>query len=462
MASVVSSDRFLDSLRQSQVLDSAELDRYLARLAAEGTPLPEAEKLASCLVRDGLLTNFQSDRLLQAKWQGFVLGGKYRLLEMLGAGGMGRVFLCEHIRMRNLVAVKVLPPGQLSEPGALERFNREARAAANLVHPNLVRCFDVDEDGTFNFLVMEYVHGTNLHDLVRKNGPLDIARAADCIRQAAEGLQYAHERGLVHRDIKPSNILLDWQGTIKVLDLGLARFRQDSRDHLTDERNGGSILGTIDYLAPEQAVSSHNVTTQADIYSLGATFYFLLTGRTLFEEGTITQKMLWHQVRQPASLRDVRPDVPAELEAVVMRMLAKEPAARQPTPATVAVNLAAWTRTPLPLPHPSDLPALCPAVQRLLPGPAPRLAPHPAAAPTGDASPSPASATDATPGSTAADASSAPTLHFPPAPRTRSRRVLIGLGAVAVAGMLSGGYFTLHLLRPPAIPPVRPADLEGF
>src|SRR5262245_4063028 len=209
MASVVSSDRFLDSLRQSQVLDSAELDRYLNRLTAGGQPLPEANELASSLVRDGLLTTFQSDRLLQAKWQGFLLGGKYRLLEMLGAGGMGRVFLCEHIRMRNLVALKVLPPGQLSEPGTLVRFNREARAAANLVHPNLVRSFDVDEDGTFHFLVMEYVHGISLHDLVRKNGPLDVARAAGCIRQAAEGLQYVHEQGLVHRDIKPSNILLD-------------------------------------------------------------------------------------------------------------------------------------------------------------------------------------------------------------------------------------------------------------
>src|SRR5262249_33422073 len=155
-----------------------------------------------------------------------------------------------------------------ADPVALERFHREARAAATLAHPNLVRAFDVDEDGDFSFIVMEYVHGQSLQRLEQDRGPCPVRPAAPCARPAALELHNSHEHGRVHRDIKPGNILLDRHGTVKVLDMGLARFFHDTQDKLTEEYNGGSILGTADYLAPEQALDSHHATTQADIYSL--------------------------------------------------------------------------------------------------------------------------------------------------------------------------------------------------
>ena len=193
---------------------------------------------------------------------------------------MGHVFLCEHIRLGIPVAVKVLPPEKMGELAVLACFQREARAAASLSHLNLVRAFNIDEDGEFSFIVMEYVHGHSLQRLVEDRGAFAVSRAVSCIRQAARGLQHFRENGLVHRDIKPGNILLDGQGTIKVLDMGLARFFHDKQDHLTQEHMRGSLLGTADYLTPEQALDSHHVTIQADVYSLGATFYFLLAGRT--------------------------------------------------------------------------------------------------------------------------------------------------------------------------------------
>ena len=224
------------------------------------------------LVRDGLLTHFQAEQFLQGKWRRFTIG-KYKVLETLGAGGMGSVYLCEHKLMRRRVAVKVLPAAKAEDPAALERFYREARAVAALDHPNIVRAYDIDQDENLHFLVMEYVDGASLQEIVKKSGPLDVLRACHYIRQAAVGLQHAHEAGLVHRDIKPGNILVDRTGTVKILDMGLARFFHDEEDMLT-KKYDENVLGTADYLAPEQALDSHGVDIRADIYSLGATFYF--------------------------------------------------------------------------------------------------------------------------------------------------------------------------------------------
>src|SRR4029450_5696071 len=203
--------------------------------------------------------------------------GKYKVLEKLGAGGMGQVFLCEHKLMRRRVAVKVLPTAKAEDPSSLARFYREAKAIAAVDHPNIVRAYDIDQDENLHFLVMEYVDGTNLQDLVKKVGPLDPSRACHYIYGAAVGLQHAHEIGLVHRDIKPGNILVDRAGVVKILDMGLARFFNDEEDILT-KKYDENVLGTADYLAPEQALESHTVDIRADIYSLGATFYYLLTG----------------------------------------------------------------------------------------------------------------------------------------------------------------------------------------
>lgn len=365
MIMLTTADLFLECLRKSQLVEEADLAAVLEALAADEENPLSPQQLADRLIADGLLTHFQARQLLRSRWQGFLLGGKYRILELLGSGGMGHVFLCQHVRLGIPVAVKVLSPEKMSDDAVRARFDREARAAAALSHPNLVHAFDIDDDGEFSFIVMEYVHGHNLQRLVEERGAFAVARAVSCIRQAARGLQHFFEQGLVHRDIKPGNILLDRQGTIKILDMGLARFCRDTHDQLTQEHMKDSILGTADYLAPEQALDSHRVTIQADIYSLGATFYFLLAGRPPFADGTAAQKMLWHQVRQPPPLRAWRDDVPAELEAVLLRMMAKEPTMRFASPAEVVAALGPWDQ-PCPPPAEEKLPLLCPAVRRLL------------------------------------------------------------------------------------------------
>src|SRR2546430_400437 len=326
------SDEFLDLIRKSGVLEEKRLDAYLEKASAAG-PLPaEPTKLAGVLVRDAVLTHFQAEQFLQGKWRRFTIG-KYKVLERIGSGGMGSVYLCEHTLMRRRVAVKVLPTAKAEDNSSLERFYREARAVAALDHPNIVRAYDIDQDDRLHFLVMEHVDGSSLQEIVKRAGALDALRAAHYIRQAALGLQHAHETaGLVHRDIKPGNILVDRNGIVKVLDMGLARFFHDEEDILT-RKYDENVLGTADYLAPEQALDSHSVDIRADIYSLGATFYFCLTARTPFSEGTVAQKLIWHQTRQPKSVLALRPEVPAELAAIVEKMMAKDPAQRYQTPA---------------------------------------------------------------------------------------------------------------------------------
>src|SRR5205814_9353207 len=216
MPALSTADQFLDLLRKSRLVDDVRLDAFLQHPPA---PLPTKPRLlADLLLRQGFITTFQAAQLLAGKWRGFlVAGGKYKLLELLGVGGMGKVYLCEHVRMKRLVALKVLPYDRLDEPTALERFEREARAAAALDHPNIVRAHDLDTDPATNlhFLVMEYVDGSSLQQIVKRYGPMDVIRAAHYISQAAEGLQHAHENGWVHRDVKPANLLLDRTGTIK-------------------------------------------------------------------------------------------------------------------------------------------------------------------------------------------------------------------------------------------------------
>ena len=315
MPAPATADEFLDLVQKSGVVDEARIQTHLARIAEKSEVPTDPSKLAGVLVRDGLLTYFQADQLLQGKWKRFFIG-KYKVLERIGVGGMGHVFLCEHKLMRRRVAVKVLPAAKAADPSSLERFYREARAVAALDHPNIVHAYDVDQDDNLHFLVMEYVDGTNLQDLVKKFGPLDLTRACHYVYGAAVGLQHAFEMGLVHRDIKPGNILVDRSGVVKVLDMGLARFFNDDEDTLT-KKYDENILGTADYLAPEQAIDSHTVDIRADIYGLGGTFFYLLTGQPPFPEGTVAQKLLWHQTREPVALRTLRPDVPAELAAVV-------------------------------------------------------------------------------------------------------------------------------------------------
>src|SRR5436190_1565764 len=308
MPAPATSAEFIDLVRRSEVVEVKRLDAVLDKLRAAGTLPADPGQLAGYMIAEGLLTKFQAQQIIQGKWKRFTIG-KYKVLENLGSGGMGSVYLCEHMLMRRRVAVKVLPTAKADDPASLERFYREARAVAALDHPNIVRAYDIDQSAKLHFLVMEYVDGASLQEIIKKTGPMDPLRAAHYMRQAAAGLQHAHETaGLVHRDIKPGNILVDRNGIVKVLDMGLARFFHDTEDILT-KKYDENVLGTADYLAPEQALDSHTADIRADIYSLGGTFYFCLTGKTPFAEGTVAQKLIWHQTRQPKSLKTIRPDI---------------------------------------------------------------------------------------------------------------------------------------------------------
>src|SRR5262245_15672877 len=246
----VTSEQLLELIRKSGLLAADRLDPFLhSHPEARGASPSDVTRL---LVERGLLTHFQAEQFLLGKWRGFTIG-KYKVLERLGSGGMGAVYLCEHLRMRTKVAVKVLPIIKAQDPAALGRFYREARAAGLLDHPNIVRAHDIDQDGDLHYLVMDYVDGVNLQYLVaRLTGPLSVERACHYIYQAAHGVRHAYENGLTHRDIKPANLLLDRGGTIKLLDMGLARFYEDHQDLLTIKYDDNNVLGTADYVSPEQ------------------------------------------------------------------------------------------------------------------------------------------------------------------------------------------------------------------
>ena len=268
---------------------------------------------------------------------------KYRFLRELGRGGMGVVYQAEQTVMGRTVAVKVINPSVLDHPDALPRFQGEVKAAAKLDHPNIVRAYDAEQVGSMHLLVMEYVEGTSLAELVSKKGPLSVPYACHYVRQAALGLQHAFEQGMVHRDIKPQNLMVNARGQVKVLDFGLARMR-------SARKAGGGLtqvdafMGTPEYVSPEQATDARSADTRADIYSLGCTLFFLLTGRPPFQEDTLVKLVLAQIEKEPPSLRDVRPEVPAELSAVVARMLAKDPARRFQKPIEVADALAAFVK----------------------------------------------------------------------------------------------------------------------
>jgi hypothetical protein len=271
--------------------------------------------------------------------------GQYELLEELGAGGMGRVYKARHRLMDRVVALKVLRGRWLGRPGTLSRFRQEIRALARLDHPHIVRAHDADQAGGLHFLVMEYVEGTDLGRRVREEGPLPVAEACACVRQAAAGLQHAHDHGLVHRDVKPANLIRTADGQVKVLDLGVALFAPDVPE-------SDLVVGTADYMAPEQWEATDALDGRADVYGLGCTLYCLLTGRPPFEGPgyeTREQKQRAHASEPPPPVRSLRPDIPAGLALVLDRMLAKDPAARYASPGEVADALrpfAAPARTP--------------------------------------------------------------------------------------------------------------------
>jgi serine/threonine-protein kinase len=338
----ISVDKFVDVVRKSGLVEEDRLGAVLE----EVSPAPatgggrDSQTLAQALIDRKLLTVWQCERLIEGRYKGFILG-KYKLLGLLGTGGMSSVYLAEHMLMQRRVAIKVLPRGKVEDSSYLARFRREAQAVAALDHRNIVRAYDIDNDGGTHYIVMEYVHGRDLNTIVKSDGPLDYDTAADYIRQAADGLQHAHEAGLIHRDVKPANLLVDSRGTVKILDMGLARFTDEQQSSLT-RMHDENVLGTADYLAPEQAKDSHAADHRADVYSLGCTLYYLLTGHPPFREGTLAQRIVKHQTESPSSIYEDRPDAPKPLVDVCLRMMAKQPPARFQSAAEVARVLGAW------------------------------------------------------------------------------------------------------------------------
>ncbi len=336
---------FLAGVKQSGLIEAQRFDTLLEELQRSGVNLSDSAAIAQSLVARKVLTEWQCEKLLQGRHKGFILG-RYRLLSLLGTGEMSAVYLAEHIMMERRCAIKVLPANKVQDTSYLGRFHREARAVASLNHPNIVKAFDVDKQteggAEIHFLVMEYVQGKNLGKMVLERGPLPYVELVDYIRQGADGLHHAHEAGLVHRDIKPENLLIDQTGVVKLLDLGLARFFNASDEESLTIKHDEKVLGTADFLAPEQAIDSHKVDLRADVYSLGCTLYYALTGHPPFTDGSLVQRLLAHQTRRPPSIKYDRPDIPADLLAIVEKMMAKKPGERYQTAADVADALGRW------------------------------------------------------------------------------------------------------------------------
>lgn len=321
--------QFAQCLADSGLMSLAELKAYHESLPADARPR-SADDLAQTLIRDRKLTKFQAEQLTQGRFKGLVLGN-YALLEKLGQGGMGAVFKAQHRRMERIVAIKVLPSEATKSPEGLRRFHREVRAAAKLIHPHIVTAFDADEADEMHFLVMEYVEGRDLGTVLKENAPLAVDVVVGYILQAARGLAFAHSKGIYHRDIKPANLLLDHTGTVKILDMGLARF--EASEHTMTSTEGltqaGQVMGTVDYMSPEQSADTHSADHRSDIYSLGCTMYRLLTNEPVYSGSTTIRKIMAHRQNPAPSLQKARPEVSAEIDAVFRKMVAKKPADRQ-------------------------------------------------------------------------------------------------------------------------------------
>ncbi len=348
---IATADDFFTLLEKSKLLSAEQLAEARELVESSGGNADDAVAAARLLTKHSLLTRWQAGQLLAGRSTFFL--GKYKLIELLGRGGMGSVFLGEHIMMNRRVAIKVLGKQLGREPGSLERFLSEARAIAALDHPNIVHAYNVDQEGDRYYIVMEYVDGVNLEQMVKRDGPLECALAADFTRQAAEGLAQAHKQKIVHCDIKPSNLVVNNQRVLKILDMGLARLvgRAESDNGKTDE----TVLGSVDYLAPEQALESEEFDHRADIYALGCTLYFLLTGRPPFPEGTLHEKILKHQRVNPSPISELRKDAPQGLIEICERMMAKDPADRYQSADEVAEAISALGLTPRPKKRPAPL-----------------------------------------------------------------------------------------------------------
>ncbi len=357
---IVSAPRLVEMIRDSNLLDGDQLATLTQTLQSQYS---EASPLANELVRRGWLTAFQLKQIEKGIGHDLLLG-PYTLLEPVATGGMGHIYKAKHRQSGKTVAVKVIRKDRRGDIKALSRFRREVQAMAQLRHPNIVTLCDVSEFGVAHYYAMEFVDGVDLEEIISQTGRMPVAAACDYVRQAALGLQHAHERGLIHRDIKPGNLLIGrhrsdknppttdlpaaagerfgrW-GQVKLLDLGLVLLQETNapagmQGPLTQQ---GFALGTVDYMAPEQVVNPHAVDIRADLYSLGCTFYEMLTGHVPFPKGSPVQKLVAHRTEEPVPIQQVRPEVPSKVAEVLTTLLAKQPTRRYQTPGETAEVMA--------------------------------------------------------------------------------------------------------------------------
>ena len=333
-------DQFVSNLEKSGLVTPRSLDRARAQIL-DGPESDAAVRLARILVRDGSLTSYQARKVLSGATRGFFLGD-YRILRSLGEGGMGKVYLAANQKDGLRVAIKVLPPSKAADGGqALARFRREMELSRRVTHPNLARTIDVGHAGGAHFMVLEYVPGESLYQLVKhpRGGPLRVPDAARYFLKVLDGLEAAHNVGLIHRDIKPSNLMVTPEGDARVLDLGLARGIEDDERPLT---RPNVIIGTLDYASPEQLGNASRADRRSDLYSLGCTIYFAMAGQPPFEGGGVVNKIFKQRMDDPEPLERVARGVPAAFAAIVRKLMAKDPAERYQDCASLRADLARW------------------------------------------------------------------------------------------------------------------------
>ncbi len=354
-------EQFTHRLTTSGVMSVDELREWYGKLPAGKRPR-DGEQLARELVKRKRLTAYQALEIYLNKGESLVLGN-YVVLDKLGEGGMGIVLKAEHRRMKRIVALKVISPAAINARGALQRFEREVQAVAKLEHPNIVTAHDADLAGETHFLVMQFVDGDDLAELVKQSGPLTVDRAVDYVLQAARGLEFAHQNGVIHRDVKPRNLLLSKDGVVKILDLGLARVEEaPNAERESTLTSTGAVMGTIDYMSPEQAEDTKTADERSDIYSLGCTLFYLLTGRSPYTGETMMKRLLAHRevplpslvVELEARQREAHGEMAVTLDArmaildgIFRKMIAKRSGDRQPSMAAVITDLQRCLTVPV-------------------------------------------------------------------------------------------------------------------
>jgi serine/threonine protein kinase len=328
----------IEILERYRLLEADQIAELKGKLPAfSDNPLAVAGEL----LRRGRLTAYQINRLFRGRAAELVLG-RYVLLEPLGVGGIGQVFKARETRLGRLVALKVLRKERMNKPEVIDRFYHEIRAAARLSHPNVIHAYDAEQIGDTHVFAMEYVEGIDLSRFVKRSGSLPAAQACEYVRQAGLGLQHIYESGMVHRDIKPGNLMrADPGNSIKILDMGLARIHEDETEGEADRlARLGVVMGTVDFISPEQALNSRQADIRSDLYSLGCTFYFLLTGQVPFPNEEPMAKLIAHACEIAVPIEQLRAETPLAVCAIVARLMAKRPDERYQTPAELILDLA--------------------------------------------------------------------------------------------------------------------------